>query len=40
MTAVFPRAGENGRLKLAVPAKGRLAEPALRLCADAGSRSR
>ena len=36
MTAVFPRAGENGRLKLAVPAKGRLAEPALRLCADAG----
>ena len=36
MTAVFPRAGENGRLKLAVPAKGRLAEPAPRLCADAG----
>jgi ATP phosphoribosyltransferase len=32
----FTRAGENGRLKLAVPAKGRLAEPSLRLCADAG----
>ena len=36
MTATFTRAGENGRLKLAVPAKGRMAEPALRLCADAG----
>ena len=36
MSASFTRAGENGRLKLAVPAKGRLAEPALRLCADAG----
>jgi ATP phosphoribosyltransferase len=36
MTAAFARAGENGRLKLAVPAKGRMAEPALRLCADAG----
>jgi ATP phosphoribosyltransferase len=32
----FTRAGENGRLKLAVPAKGRLADPALRLCGDAG----
>ena len=32
----FTRAGENGRLSLAVPAKGRMAEPALRLCADAG----
>ena len=32
----FTRAGENGRLTLAVPAKGRMAEPALRLCADAG----
>lgn len=32
----FFRAGENGRLSLAVPAKGRMAEPALRLCADAG----
>jgi ATP phosphoribosyltransferase len=32
----FSRAGENGRLSLAVPAKGRMAEPALRLCADAG----
>lgn len=37
MTRVgFARAGENGRLTLAVPAKGRMAEPALRLCADAG----
>ena len=36
MNAAFPRAGENGRLTLAVPAKGRMAEPALRLCADAG----
>ena len=36
MSAPFTRAGENGRLKLAVPAKGRMAEPALRLCADAG----
>ena len=32
----FTRAGENGRLTLAVPAKGRMAEPTLRLCADAG----
>ena len=32
----FPRAGANGRLTLAVPAKGRMAEPALRLCSDAG----
>ena len=36
MSATFTRAGENGRLTLAVPAKGRMAEPALRLCADAG----
>ena len=36
MSAPFTRAGEDGRLKLAVPAKGRLAEPALRLCSDAG----
>ena len=36
MTTAFTRAGENGRLTLAVPAKGRMAEPALRLCADAG----
>ena len=36
MSAGFTRAGENGRLMLAVPAKGRMAEPALRLCADAG----
>ena len=34
--AGFTRAGANGRLTLAVPAKGRMAEPALRLCADAG----
>ena len=36
MSAAFTRAGEDGRLTLAVPAKGRMAEPALRLCADAG----
>ncbi len=36
MSAPFAHAGENGRLKLAVPAKGRLADPALRLCGDAG----
>jgi ATP phosphoribosyltransferase len=34
--STFTRAGENGRLTLAVPAKGRMSEPALRLCADAG----
>lgn len=32
----FTRAGANGRLSVAVPSKGRMAEPALRLCADAG----
>ncbi len=32
----FTRAGSNGRLTIAVPSKGRMAEPALRLCADAG----
>jgi ATP phosphoribosyltransferase len=32
----FTRAGADGRLTLAVPSKGRMAEPALRLCADAG----
>ena len=32
----FIRAGSDGRLTLAVPSKGRMAEPALRLCADAG----
>jgi ATP phosphoribosyltransferase len=36
MSAAFTRAGENGRLTLAVPAKGRMADPSLRLCADAG----
>ena len=34
--SAFTRAGENGRLTLAVPAKGRMAEPTLRLCAEAG----
>ena len=34
----FTRAGANGRLTVAVPSKGRMAEPALRLCADAGLR--
>lgn len=34
--SAFTRAGENGRLTLAVPSKGRMSEPALRLCADAG----
>ena len=36
MTVPFTRAGEKGRLTLAVPAKGRMAEPALRLCSEAG----
>lgn len=36
MSESFTRVGENGRLTLAVPSKGRLGEPALRLCADAG----
>src|SRR5918994_5442558 len=36
MRNVFTRAGSNGRLTLAVPSKGRMAEPALRLCTDAG----
>ncbi|HXH88693.1 MAG TPA: ATP phosphoribosyltransferase [Gaiellaceae bacterium] len=37
MTAApFTRAGADGRLTLAVPSKGRMSEPALRLCADAG----
>jgi ATP phosphoribosyltransferase len=36
MTSTFTRAGQDGRLSVAVPAKGRMAEPALRLCADAG----
>ena len=34
----FTRAGADGRLTLAVPSKGRMAEPARRLCADAGLR--
>jgi ATP phosphoribosyltransferase len=32
----FVRAGTNGRLTIGVPSKGRMAEPALRLCAEAG----
>ena len=36
MTPRFKRVGQDGRLSVAVPAKGRMAEPALRLCADAG----
>lgn len=36
MTPRFTRAGQDGRLSVAVPAKGRMAEPALKLCADAG----
>jgi ATP phosphoribosyltransferase len=36
MASGFIRAGANGRLTVAVPSKGRMAEPALRLCADAG----
>src|SRR5947199_2418186 len=32
----FERAGENGRLTVAVPSKGRMLQPALKLCADAG----
>lgn len=36
MSGAFTRVGENGRLTLAVPSKGRLGDPALRLCADAG----
>jgi ATP phosphoribosyltransferase len=35
-TSGFIRAGTNGRLTLGVPSKGRMAEPALRLCAEAG----
>jgi len=34
--STFTRAGQDGRLTLAVPAKGRMAETTLRLCADAG----
>jgi ATP phosphoribosyltransferase len=37
MTAArFERAGENGRLTVAVPSKGRMAQPSLDLCAAAG----
>lgn len=33
---LFTRAGENGRLTLAVPSKGRMQQPTLELCAAAG----
>ena len=36
MASSFVRAGTNGRLTIGVPSKGRMAEPALRLCAEAG----
>ncbi len=36
MSARFARPGQDGRLTVAVPSKGRMAEPSLRLCADAG----
>ena len=36
MSAALARLGEDGRLTLAVPSKGRMSDPALRLCADAG----
>ena len=36
MTARFERAGENGRLTVAVPSKGRMLQPTLDLCAAAG----
>jgi ATP phosphoribosyltransferase len=36
VSAAFERVGQGGRLTLAVPSKGRLGDPALRLCADAG----
>jgi ATP phosphoribosyltransferase len=36
MTPRFERAGENGRLTVAVPSKGRMLQPTLDLCAAAG----
>jgi len=36
VTARFERAGENGRLTVAVPSKGRMLQPTLDLCAAAG----
>lgn len=36
MNAALVRPGDDGRLTVAVPSKGRLSEPSLRLCADAG----
>jgi ATP phosphoribosyltransferase len=36
MTPALARPGEDGRLTVAVPSKGRMSEPSLRLLADAG----
>ncbi len=36
MAGGFVRAGENGRLTVAVPSKGRMLQPSLELCAAAG----
>src|SRR6478735_6277651 len=36
MNAALAKPGEDGRLTVAVPSKGRMAEPSLRLLADAG----
>ncbi len=36
MSAGLTRIGQDGRLTVAVPSKGRMSDPALRLCADAG----
>src|SRR5215831_4046003 len=38
MSNGMPVAGQDGRLLLAVPSKGRMAEPALELCQAAGLR--
>ncbi len=36
MSSGLARIGQDGRLTVAVPSKGRMSDPALRLCADAG----
>jgi len=36
VNAALARLGDDGRLTVAVPSKGRMSEPSLRLCADAG----
>ncbi len=36
MSSGLRRIGQDGRLTVAVPSKGRMSDPALRLCADAG----